>query len=203
MWRNCPSLELKDGLKRIKERDGIGYSEQIRRAMANMLTLAKAMKPIADRWDADPWLLGVPNGVVDLRTGALRPGHLDDRITMQAGTLSDPDAQGPRWAQFIQEIFAGDQSLVDFVWRSIGYSLTGVTTEQVHFLSYGTGANGKPMRDFRDACIGACLQLFGEEWLIELARERTADRDMAFGDGRRNSPECFPCVRSGFKESPV
>ena len=49
-----------------------------RDAMANMLTLAKAMKPIAnagDEWDADPWVLGVSNGVIDLRTGALRPGQ--------------------------------------------------------------------------------------------------------------------------------
>lgn len=117
-----------------------------RDAMANMLTLAKAMKPIADagdRWDTDPWLLGVPNGVIDLRTGALRAGRLADGITMQAGTPYDPDAYGPRWEEFIQEIFGGDPSLVEFVWRAIGYSLTGITTEQVLFLLYGTGANGK------------------------------------------------------------
>lgn len=117
-----------------------------RDAMGNMVTLAKAMKPIADAgddWDANPWLLGVPNGVIDLRTGALRPGHVGDKITMQAATPYDPDATGPRWTQFIPEVLGGDQQLVDFVWRSIGYSLTGITTEQVLFLLYGTGANGK------------------------------------------------------------
>ena len=45
-----------------------------RDAMNNMLAIAKALKPIADAgdgWDTDPYLLGVPNGVVDLRTGHL------------------------------------------------------------------------------------------------------------------------------------
>ncbi len=117
-----------------------------RDAMQNMLALAKAMIPIADagdRWDNDPWLLGVPNGVVDLRTGELRPGQPHDRLTMQTGVPYDPDANGSRWTQFVQEIFPEDQLLGDFLQRAIGYSLTGITTEQVLFLLYGTGANGK------------------------------------------------------------
>jgi putative DNA primase/helicase len=117
-----------------------------RDALRNMLALAKAIKPIADAgagWDADPWLLGVPNGVVDLRTGTLRPGRPEDRITMQTGAPFEPDATGPRWNQFIREVFAGHQPLMDFVHRALGYSLTGITSEQVLFLLYGTGANGK------------------------------------------------------------
>ena len=117
-----------------------------RDALRSTLALARAIKPIADAgdgWDADPWLLGVPNGVIELRTGTLRPGQPDDRITMQIGAPFDPDATAPRWTQFIQEVFLGNQSLVDFVHRAIGYSLTGITTEQVLFLLYGTGANGK------------------------------------------------------------
>lgn len=117
-----------------------------RDALRNMLALAKAIKPIADagaEWDANPWLLGVPNGVVDLATGTLRPGQPEDRLTMQTNAPFNPDATGPRWTQFVQEVFAGHQSLVDFVHRAGGYSLTGSTTEQALFLLYGTGANGK------------------------------------------------------------
>ena len=36
--------------------------------------------------DADPWLLNVTNGTIDLRTGALREHRRDDRITKRAGT---------------------------------------------------------------------------------------------------------------------
>jgi putative DNA primase/helicase len=131
--------EREDAMKftfRLERRDGLN----------NMLALAKAMRPIADAgdaWDADPWLLGVPNGVINLRTGVLRPGAQDDRITMQAAIAYDPAANCPRWSRFISEIFAGDETLAAFIQRAIGYSLTGITTEQCLFLNYGTGANGK------------------------------------------------------------
>jgi putative DNA primase/helicase len=112
----------------------------------SMLALARALKPIADAgqtWDRDPWLLGVPNGVVDLRDGALRVGRRDDRITMNTTAPYEPEALCPRWTQFIAEIFADDLELTSFIQRAVGYSLTGITTEQVLFLLFGTGANGK------------------------------------------------------------
>lgn len=128
--------------------DAIKFALRLERrdAMGNMLALARAMKPIADAgtdWDRDPWLLGVPNGIIDLRTGALRDGTPADGLTMQAGVDFDPDATCPRWTRFLAEVFAGRDELIDFVHRALGYSLTGITTEQVLFLLYGTGANGK------------------------------------------------------------
>lgn len=110
------------------------------------LEWARSLRPIADRgegWDADPWLLGVPNGVVDLRTGELREGRPADKITLIAGAPFDPHAQCPRWEAFLREIFLDNQALIDFIHRAVGYSLTGLTTEQCLFLCYGTGANGK------------------------------------------------------------
>ena len=110
------------------------------------LEWAGSLKPIADSgegWDADPWLLGVENGDVDLRIGQFRGGRPEDRITMTTGLAFDPDAQCPRWLAFLEEIFSGDRNLIDYIQRAIGYSLTGDTSEQCLFLCYGTGANGK------------------------------------------------------------
>ena len=117
-----------------------------RTLLANMLFLARSLKPIADagdEWDLDPWLLGTPSGVVDLKTGACRPGRPRDRITFQTKARFVAAAPCPRWDAFIHEIFDGHQELIDFIQRAVGYSLTGITTEQVLFLCYGTGANGK------------------------------------------------------------
>ena len=117
-----------------------------RDAISNMLAIARALKPIADagdRWDADPWLLACPNGIVDLRTGHLRHGEPEDRIRLTTTTSFDAGADCPRWTRFVDEIFGGDAALITFVQRAVGYSLTGITTEQVLFLLFGTGANGK------------------------------------------------------------
>jgi putative DNA primase/helicase len=110
------------------------------------LALASTMLPIADSgedWDETPGLLGVPNGVVELRTGELRDGRPDDRITMQAGVAYDPKAACPRFDEFLREIFSGDDDLVRYVKRALGYALTAEATEDKLFFFMGSGRNGK------------------------------------------------------------
>jgi putative DNA primase/helicase len=107
---------------------------------------AKADKVIGHSqidWEPDPSLLGVENGVVDLKTGELLPGTPEQMIYLHTRVPYNPDAQAPRWERFIQEIFAGDPDLIRFVHKALGLSLTGLTKEQVFFLCYGGGANGK------------------------------------------------------------
>ena len=121
-------------------------ASEARGRLEALLYLAQAEGPIADtgeEWDAHPWLLGVPNGVVNLRTGILRDGRRNDRLTMQTAVAYHPAAPCPRWTRFVEEVFAQDTALVDYVHRAVGYSLTGIATEQVFFVDWGVGANGK------------------------------------------------------------
>lgn len=95
------------------------------------------------RLDADPWRFTCANGSLNLRTGELElfaPGHL---VTKGTSVRYDPDAQCPRWIQFLDEVFLGDKELIEFVQRAIGYSMTGDTREHAMFVCYGSGANGK------------------------------------------------------------
>jgi putative DNA primase/helicase len=120
-------------------------SSESRMRIEACLSLAKNIKPLADsgeNWDTDIWLLGVKNGVIDLRTGELRPGQPEGRITMTTGIDFDPQAKCPRWQQFLSEVF-DDAELIDWLWRALGYSITGDTTEQCIFMGHGVGANGK------------------------------------------------------------
>lgn len=113
--------------------------------LVHMLDLAGCLPPIADSgtgWDAAPLLLGVANGVVDLRTARLTAGQRADRITMHTGIAFDPEAQCPRWEGFLHEVFK-DNELADYLKRAIGYTLTADISEQCLFMCYGTGSNGK------------------------------------------------------------
>ncbi len=110
------------------------------------LSVARITHPIADagnNWDSNPWLLGCQNGVIDLRTGKLRNGCLEDRITKQISIAFDESALCPRWIRFLEEIFAGNTELIDYMQRAAGYTLTGSCREQVFFVLYGAGSNGK------------------------------------------------------------
>jgi len=109
-------------------------------------TMARKLIPIATdghEWDANPWLLGCQNGVIDLRTGAHRAGVPADKITHQAGVAYVPDASAPRWHQFLDEIFDEDEALIHYMHQALGYSLTGDMREQCFFLGCGPGSNGK------------------------------------------------------------
>lgn len=93
--------------------------------------------------DSDPWRLGVTNGVLDLKSGALCVPRREDFITKRALVSYDSAAQCPMWLAFLDRIFAGNKQLIEFMQRAAGYSLTGSTAEQCLFLLWGGGANGK------------------------------------------------------------
>lgn len=114
-------------------------------AQRALLDLARTMRPIADTglgWDADPWLLGVSNGVVDLRTGTLRPGVRRDRISLTATVAFDPAARSALWERALGSILV-DEALIGFLQVAVGYSATGDTRRDAWFLAHGHGRNGK------------------------------------------------------------
>ena len=115
-----------------------------RNRIDGMLSVARSHADITvDQLDSDTMLLNCRNGTLDLRTGELRPHAQADLLTKMCGTNYDPEAACPRWEQFISEIFDGNQDLIAFVQRALGYSLTGDTREEVVFILHGSGANGK------------------------------------------------------------
>ena len=136
---------IKDEKTRNRHLQFAAYCESAR-GISNVLKVAGNLPPIANpggRWDPNQWLLGTPDGIVDLRTGLMREGQPEDMITKSTGVRYDPRARCPRWERFLEEIFPGEPELVAYVQRVLGYALTGITTEQVWWLLVGSGANGK------------------------------------------------------------
>lgn len=95
----------------------------------------------ADQWDRDSWLLNTPNGVVNLKTGDMKPHDPKDYVTKI--TTAAPSGECPSWTQFLRDITGGDDDLRAYLARIAGYALTGETAEHTLFFLYGTGANGK------------------------------------------------------------
>lgn len=111
-----------------------------------------------NEWDKNPWVVGVANGVVDLRTGKLRPGRPDDYIQRASPTVwRGLDWPAPRWEQFIAEVFDGNEEIAAFMQRMLGYGITGLTTEHIFPVLYGEkGRNGK------DTMLEAIKHTLGE-----------------------------------------
>jgi putative DNA primase/helicase len=117
------------------------------RSLAAMVTLAKADRTVArepDDFDNDPWLCALKNGTLDLRTGQLRAHDQKDMITKLAPVAYNPAARCPNWLAFLDMIMLGRKSLIDFLKRALGSSLTGITSDKAMFILYGPGGdNGK------------------------------------------------------------
>lgn len=117
-----------------------------RRSLEAVVGLAKADDKLnvrPEELDQHRMLLGVRNGVVNLRTGELLEPSPDLLLTKSAGVEYEEGATCPRWERFLLEVFDGDEELVEFVRRAAGYSLTSDTRERVFFVLHGTGRNGK------------------------------------------------------------
>ena len=121
-------------------------STDSRKGINNMLALAANRRKFAltaDDFDKDPWLLGAGEVAIDLKTGEAIEPRRSDLITMQAGARYDSFADCPLWKKFLNDIFAGNEDLIKYIKRAVGYCLTGSTSEQIFFFCHGTGANGK------------------------------------------------------------
>lgn len=128
-----------------------------KRGLDAMLSLAQSDARFVlsiDQLDQNPHLFGVANGVIDLRTGQLRPAGREDFVTKASPIAWVPGAKAPRWEQFIREITSVPDDndplsgtprpdLAQYLQRMSGYCLTGLTREHKLFLAIGAGSNGK------------------------------------------------------------
>lgn len=116
------------------------------RAISAMLALAQSEEGISVQpaeLDANPWLLNVQNGTIDLRTGELREHRREDLLTKISPVTYDANARSELWERFLEDSTGGDHELQVFLQRAAGYSLTGETDEEKLFFVHGPGAAGK------------------------------------------------------------
>jgi putative DNA primase/helicase len=138
-------LKTADYRERIDIEKAAIMSESVRRrkAFVEAATWIKDLRIKAEELDANPWLLNVKNGTIDLSSGEFREHRQEDLITKIANVEYDPKADCPLWKKFIREIMNYKGDIIRFLQTAAGWSLSGDISEQIMFILYGTGANGK------------------------------------------------------------
>lgn len=92
--------------------------------------------------DADEFLLNLPSGTCDLRTGAVREHNAQDYITKQ--TAVDPSGDGVDiWEDALRTFFQGDADLIRYVQEIVGLAAIGKVYIEALVIAYGEGRNGK------------------------------------------------------------
>jgi putative DNA primase/helicase len=102
----------------------------------------KRIRAEPEIWDADPWALGVPSGVVDLQTGKLVESAREQHVTMRC-SVAPARGEPTLWLQMLSQWMGGDADVIGFLRRYLGYSLCGDSREQCMAFFYGQAQSGK------------------------------------------------------------
>jgi putative DNA primase/helicase len=149
VWKQDNTLKVFDLIRKLC-RKYFSERDALRKRLLNGGTVAAierlvrsdiAHRATIEQWDANDWILNTPMAIADLKTGNLQSHDPEQHCTKI--TKVGPNGDCQTFNQFLNEITAGDQDLIDFIQRVMGYACTGSTREHALFFFYGTGANGK------------------------------------------------------------
>ena len=206
VWKNGywkpdrEDLEISELAKRIApivSSEGVGLAESEKAKVLNWAILSRGSSRIRNAidsaksdprvavevndWDKDPNLLGVLNGVIDLKTGNLIKGRPDLHITRRAPVTYTQGHRNVRWEKFLDEATHGDKEYQEWLQKAAGYSLSGSNMYDIMFLVYGPSGTGK--NTFVEALV-KCLGTNEYAWPLDSSI-------LAQGDGQSNSTDLY------------
>lgn len=140
--------ELSSGDARQKTAQARAYLKFVQ-AQRNTGGIAQSLKETAhivavsvNELDADPFLLNTPGGVIDLRTGQMRPNDPADRCT-KCAAVAPSDAGAQLWWEFVDRFACNDTELAAYLQQVAGMSAVGRVFSENLLILYGSGGNAK------------------------------------------------------------
>ena len=144
---------------------GIGDMVKVAQQSPRMRVSEKSM-------DAQPYSLNTPDGIIDLKTGELHPHDPTEWHSRIAGCGYNPDAADsdcPKWIAFLHTTFGGDQRVIHYIQRLLGYALVGEVTEHILPFFWGPkGFNGKScLLNLMQAIMGTYAEVASGNFLLQ------------------------------------
>lgn len=149
------------------------------------------MKVSVTELNKDPWVLNLEDGTLELKTGRRREWDPADRITQRAAVKWVEDAECPRFDALLAHAFPGPEGedMIKYLWRVIGYSLTGVTSAQAFFFLWGVkGSSKSTITECLVEMLGGYAHMLNEyalvgseqqhpTWIVDLIGKRMVVKD--------------------------
>ena len=125
-------------------------------------------------------ILSVKNGIVDLRTGTLRPRRYDDYQVNNIELDYNPENISNDWHEFLIELFthpniSDTAGIVKYIQKLFGYLITKDTSGQVMLIANGNGGNGKSVVSNVFQSVFDCNMAKIDESLIDKAQKQNAN----------------------------
>jgi putative DNA primase/helicase len=150
------------------------------RSIASLLEAAQpylAIEPA--ELDANPELLNLENGTLDLRSGEVREQKPGDLITRMIPVRYEPRAACPLFEKHLSLVLP-DPGVRDYFMEMMAYSYSGSTGEQCIHILHGGGSNGKTttidlFRNMAGDYGGVVTRSFFADGYIGVAMHEVAD----------------------------
>jgi len=187
MWDEAKKLSDDEARTSLRKHAFRSEAATYIRAMIELARSEAGVPISASQLDTDAYLLGVQNGVIDLKTFAFREGRREDYITKFCGAAYDPEAKCPNWQKFLNRIMDGKQDIIAYLQRFDGYGLTGSVAEEVMRILWGRGKNGKSTyRETKRLLLGDYSDTCGVDVLLQKHDAGAATPQMAKLKGLRH-----------------
>lgn len=99
-----------------------------------------------DLLDANVYLLGMENGIYDLKNFEFRAGRPDDYVSLSTGAsymeYDEEDDTIQEVYSFLEKIYV-DEELRHYVLKYVASSLDGIISDEAFYIWVGNGSNGK------------------------------------------------------------
>jgi putative DNA primase/helicase len=113
------------------------------RAMLSLASTERAVQALPAHFDQSPHIINLASGIYDLKTGTHSSHDPAARCTKISPARFNPDAKCPIFKAFMARVLP-DKQVRNYVLLALGYSMFGLTKEQIWFYAYGpTARNGK------------------------------------------------------------
>lgn len=111
--------------------------------VSGILKLARSMLEVANEMlDSNAFILNTPNGIVDLKTGTIKPHDPSFYCTKMTSVPVSSENMN-LWLDTLNEVTGSDKEFQTFLQCHAGSTLIGQVFEESLLLVYGSGGNGK------------------------------------------------------------
>lgn len=137
------SIHYESAAAPIADRSRALYSKSLRARKGMIDSAAPYIPVLPAEFDAKPNLFNCRNGTLELDTMTFREHLKEEMLTKVAAVDFDPAAECPQWLEHLNLIFRGDAEYPAGFQAMRGYTLLGTNPQQIMFILWGWGRNGK------------------------------------------------------------
>ena len=136
--------DMNERIRIIKNIEHI-YSSAGKESMLKEARHIAGVPVLNSDFDRDQYLLCTESGVINLREYKLEEFSKSQMISMSTGCEIDRENRPVKFEKFLYEMFDGNENIIHYVHKALGYSITNSTREQCMFILHGDGNNGKSL----------------------------------------------------------